>query len=149
MTSVVNVEGELMGHKREVRLEEKRGRVSGRPVQFVIGIGGTASNGVNLIGTRTGGAATEFINLKGDHFRVFERSSWKANEVWQNWFACAAIATYGFREHEYFNFEPNAEFLHVAGAFTIKIWQAFDIGLLDSEAWTPLRTHTVVRILSI
>lgn len=77
------------------------------------------------------------IALSSDHLEILhpDLSSEDASaqrDSWRDWYACAAVAVYGFQERRsFYRFLPNQQDLHKAQLYDIKVEDAVYYGLLD------------------
>ena len=77
------------------------------------------------------------IELLSDHLKILDsdpssEDSLTQRDSWRDWFACAAVAVYGFQERRYFyRFLPNQRDLHKAQSYDINAEDAIYYSLID------------------
>ena len=79
-------------------------------------------------------APSKGIRLPLNHMELLNSEGHsKSSNFWRHWFACAAIAIYGFQERQYFKISPlDQQFLHTAQFLDIKVVVAINRGLIDT-----------------
>ena len=77
--------------------------------------------------------------LSSDHLEILnpkptQEDSSKRDDYWRHWFACAAVAVYGFEKRQSFYwFLPNQRFLQFARAYGRKVKSVIYYGLFDKH----------------
>lgn len=67
-------------------------------------------------------APSRGIKLSSNHMELLNSEGQSIpGDFWRHWFACAAIAVYGFQERQYFKISPDQRFLHTALFLDIKV----------------------------
>ena len=90
------------------------------------------------------------IGLPSNHSRLLNSDTSPEvesmqGEFWKRWFACAAIAVYGFpNQQSFYKFLPNQMFLRYSQLFDIKVDSAFYYGLADG--WETAREERLIYI---
>ena len=78
--------------------------------------------------------------LSSDHLKLLnpdstQQDSSKRDNYWRHWFACAAVAVYGYEKGQsFYRFLPNQRFLQHARFYDIKVKSVIYYGLFD-EYW--------------
>ena len=67
------------------------------------------------------------INLQPDHLELFSI----ADPHWEAWFACAAIAVFGFKDRLFFRYKPSTKVLYFAREGEFPVRAAFYLNLID------------------
>lgn len=67
------------------------------------------------------------ISLQPDHLKLFS----VADPHWEAWFACAAIAVFGFKHRTVFRYKPSTKVLYFAREGEFPVRAAFYLNLID------------------
>lgn len=86
--------------------------------RFVIVIGAT---GIEEVDIKSNSNLNMADILEAEHYLQLTTSG---NELWGSWFACAVIATYGFRKKTYFSFRPHDKVVYIAQWYDLNIRKA-------------------------
>ena len=79
--------------------------------------------------------------LSSDHLELLNPESTqednsKRDDYWRHWFACAAVAVYGYEKRQsFYRFLPNPQFLQHARFYDKRVGSVVYYGLLDKD-WT-------------
>ena len=77
--------------------------------------------------------------LSSDHLKLLspestQQDTSKRDNHWRHWFACAAVAVYGYEKGQtFYRFLPDQEFLQYARFYCMKVKSIVHYGLLDED----------------